>query len=84
MTLNTTFNSLQASTKRVYKQAQKKSFTTTGETMWVFFQLYGKYDAKGKVNSCPILVIAVTICNGFRQPLLKRFKSFFDKGLSGN
>lgn len=52
--------------------------------MWGFFQLYGKYDAKGKVNSCPILVIAVTICNGFRQPLLKRFKSFFDKGLSGN
>lgn len=69
MTLNTTFNSLQASTKRVYKQAQKKSFTTTGETMWgFFFNSMANMTQKVKLTVAPFLSLLLQFVMVFDNP----------------
>lgn len=69
MTLNTIFNSLQASTKRVYKQAQKKSFTTTGETMWVFyFNSMANMTQKVKLTVAPFLSLLLQFVMVFDNP----------------
>lgn len=71
MTLNTTFNSLQASTKRVYKQAQKKSFTTTlywGNNVGFFFNSMANMTQKVKLTVAPFLSLLLQFVMVFDNP----------------